>query len=76
MRREQRRLADEVARARQVDGPREAGLQRIDGLVHVLSVQIHSRFQAQRVARAEPAGLDARGLQRLPEVGARARPAA
>ena len=57
----QRGLADEVALGDQVDGPGEAGVERRDVVVHVLAVQVHAGFQAQRVARAQAGGLDAGG---------------
>ena len=51
--RDERRLADEIARAREIDRPGEAGLERRHRLVHVLAVEVHAGFEAQRVARAE-----------------------
>jgi hypothetical protein len=43
----------------QVDRPGEAGVERRNRLVHVLAVEVHAGFEAQRVAGAEAAGLDA-----------------
>ena len=51
--RDERGLADEVARAREVDRPRKARRERRHAFVHVLAVQVHAGFEAQRVARAE-----------------------
>src|ERR1700730_4002536 len=62
------RLADEIARRSQIDGPCEAGVQRRDAVVHVLAVQVHAGFEAQRVARAEPARAHALALQGVPEL--------
>src|SRR5450830_183585 len=60
-------LADEVALADQVDGPRQARVERVDAFVHVLVVQVHARFQAQGVARTQAGRLDARGDQSVPQ---------
>lgn len=39
-----------------------------DGFVHLLTIQIHARFQTQRVTRAQTAWLNARFHQRAPEI--------
>ena len=44
--------------------PDSSGLR---GLVHVVAVEIHAGFEAQRVARAEAAGGDAERVQLLPD---------
>ena len=49
-------------------GPHEVGLDRARGLVDVVAVEAEARFQAQRVARAQPDGLDrVVTQQQLPE---------
>src|SRR5689334_11182070 len=58
---------DEIARRRlERDGPREAGFEGILALVHVVAVQVHAGFQAQRVARTEAARRDAESVQIAP----------
>ena len=52
--RDERGLADEVARALEVDGPREPRLERRGARVHVLAVQVHPGLEPQRVARTSP----------------------
>ena len=63
----QRGAADEIAPVIQRHGPRKAGFPRRDVLVHVLAVQVHAGFQAQRVTRAKPGRMHARGHQRIPQ---------
>src|SRR5260221_4030572 len=60
-------FADEIARARTIDSPRQAGFQRVHAFVHVLAVEIHAGFEAQRVAGAQSAGTYAHGDERAPE---------
>ena len=62
------RLApDEVARGIvEGHGPGQTGLERILALVHVVAVEIHRGFQAQRVARAQARGLHSLGIERAP----------
>ena len=60
--------ADEPARLVELDDPAEPRLQRRVVLVHVVSIQTVSDFQAQRVARAQPAGDHALREQRVPEL--------
>ena len=65
--RSQGAAADEIAILRfPGDRPAEPRFQRRRGFVHVVAVQIHARFEAQRVARAEPAGSDTRLAQPRP----------
>ena len=61
------RLADEVARRSEVDGPGEAGIERRHALVHVLAIEIHPGLEAQRVAGTQPAGSDAGGIKLVPQ---------
>ena len=57
----ERLAADEIARGvLEGHGPREAGLERVLALVHVVAVEIHAGFESQRVARAEAGGFHAR----------------
>ncbi len=63
----QGRLADEVALRDQVDRPGQAGVERVHGVVHVLAVQVHAGFQAQRIARTETGRLDADGDKGIPQ---------
>ena len=63
---DQRRLANEIARTRKIDGPGETGFERGNGFVHVLPVKVHSGFEAQRVARTESGRLDTHGVKRMP----------
>src|SRR5438105_5079336 len=69
MRRGERRLADEIARARQVDRPREARFEWRHRLIHVLPVEIHPRFEPQRIARTEPARRNTLIVKRAPHGG-------
>jgi hypothetical protein len=70
--RAQRVLADEVAGALEVHGPGEARVQRRDVLIHVLAIQVHAGFEAQRVARSQAARAHAGSRQRIPRLdGAR-----
>src|SRR5579862_856688 len=61
------RLANEIAWACKIDCPCQPRLQRTHGFVHVLPVQVHPRFEAQRVARAEPARPDTRRGEGIPK---------
>ncbi len=63
----ERLAADEVAALVERHGPGEPGFPRRDVLVHVLAVEIHAGFEAQRVARAEPRRRDAGVLQAVPQ---------
>ena len=59
--------ADEIAFV-ELDDPAEVGFERRDGGVDLVPVERHLGFQAQRVARAQAAGLDAEfraGLENL-----------
>ncbi len=55
--------------------PRQAGFERRQVFIHVVAVQIHARFEAQRVARTETALRDAGRLQIGPELRQPRRPA-
>ena len=59
-------LADEVALVFQRQRPGETGFERGDGLVHVLAVEVHAGFEAQRVAAAKAARRDAGGMEAVP----------
>ena len=50
---QERRLADEVAGI-EFDGKRQAGRERIDRFAQFVTVERHRRFEAQRVASAQP----------------------
>src|SRR5690606_11120709 len=63
----QRGAADEVAALVQRHGPGQAGFPRGGRLVHVLAIEVHARFQAQGVARAQAGRPDPRLQQRVPE---------
>src|SRR5690606_19819447 len=56
----QRGAADEVAALVQRHGPGQAGFPRGGRLVHVLAIEVHARFQAQGVARAQAGRPDPR----------------
>ena len=55
---EQRVAADEIALV-ELDDPAEVGFERRNRGVDLVAVERHFGFQAQRVARAQAAGLDA-----------------
>ncbi|MNV39035.1 hypothetical protein D3C71_1306000 [compost metagenome] len=59
--------ANERAALVQRHRPGQRGFVRGDVFIHVLAVQVHSRFQAQRIARAQPGRAHACGGQRIPE---------
>src|SRR5688572_3675033 len=61
--------ADEIARALEVDRPREPRIEGRDALVHVLAVEVHAGLQPQGVARAQAAGAHAGGHERTPGFG-------
>ena len=63
----QRGATDEVALLVQRHGPAKAGFPGRDRFIHVLAVQVHAGFQAQRVACAEARRLHARRQQAVPE---------
>ena len=68
----QRGAADELARlpgGRLVQGhrPAQGGFPRGGRFIHVLAVEVHARFQAQGVARAQAGRFDACFQQRVPE---------
>src|SRR2546422_3710913 len=65
----ERRLADEIARAFEIDRPGEPALERSVGFGHVLTVEIHAGFQPQRIARTESTRSDARCCERIPQPG-------
>ena len=66
----QRFTANKVAVSRfPRDGPAHIGGQRRDAFVHLLTVEVHPRFQTQRIARAQTRRLHARFHQRAPEIG-------
>src|SRR5579863_9810042 len=46
--------------------PGEARLEGIGALVHVVAVEVHAGFEAQRVARPEAAGGDSEGVEPAP----------
>src|SRR5208282_530774 len=54
----QRLAADEVALV-ELHDPGEVGFERRDRRVDFVAVQSHLAFEAQSIARAEPAGFDA-----------------
>src|SRR5262249_51771911 len=64
---DQRRLPEEVARLVELHDPAEAGLERVRRLVDLVAVERQASLEAQRVARAEPGGLEAERLARLDE---------
>ena len=65
----QRFTTDKVAVSRfPCDGPAHVGRQRRNAFVHLLTVQVHTGFQTQRVTCAETAGFDTSLYQRTPEI--------
>ena len=60
----QRRFSDEIAFVLHGDRPDQPGIERRNCFVHVLTVEIHPGFEAQRIAGAEAAGGDAGGVRR------------
>jgi hypothetical protein len=65
--REQRLAADEVALL-ELDRPAEPGLERVGGLVDLVAVEREARLEPERVAGAEPDGLDAGRLAEAQEL--------
>ena len=61
----QRRFTDEIAFVLHGDGPAQAGVERGNAFVHILAVEIHPGFEAQRVASAEAARGDTGGVEQL-----------
>ena len=55
----------------EIDRPGEAGVERRDGLVHVVAVEAMPASEAQGVAGTEAAGLDAGGDEGVPGGGGR-----
>src|SRR5438270_14018427 len=64
------RLAAHKVSLVELDGPAQTGLKWVDLFVQLVSIERHGGFQAERVARAEAAGLGAALTQFLPHLSA------